>query len=125
MDEEQLKQKEQEELRALLDSPDEEDSSGEDQKNKDVTPPADNPDGKETKPEAGKDDKPNEEGSEDGGNEDNKDSKDKGKALNDAQEAKSQLDACQKGTLVPTPQLIFSLVVQYFGSKLHKGGEKL
>lgn len=78
MDEEQLKQKEQEELRALLDSPDEEDSSGQDQKNKDVTPPADNPDGKETKPEAGKDDKPNEEGSEDGGN-DNKDSKDKDK----------------------------------------------
>lgn len=79
MDEEQLKQKEQEELRALLDSPDEEDSSGQDQKNKDVTPPVDNPDGKETKPEAGKDDKPNEEGSEDGGNEDNKDSKDKDK----------------------------------------------
>lgn len=76
MDEEQLKQKEQEELRALLDSPDEEDSSGEDKKNKDVTPPADNPDGKETKPEAGKDDKPNEEGSED---EKNKDSKDKDK----------------------------------------------
>lgn len=79
MDEEQLKQKEQEELRALLDSPDEEDSSGEDKKNKDVTPPADNSDDKETKPEAGKDDKPNEEGSEDGGNEDNKDSKDKDK----------------------------------------------
>lgn len=74
MDEEQLKQKEQEELRALLDSPDEEDSSGEDKKNKDVTPPADNSDGKETKPEAGKDDKPNEEGSED---ENNKDSKDR------------------------------------------------
>lgn len=52
-------------------------------------------------------------------------SKAKGKALNDAQEAKSQLDACQKGTLVPTPQLIFSLVVQYFGSKLHKGGDKV
>lgn len=79
MDEEQLKQKEQEELRALLDSPDEEDSSGEDQKNKDVTPPADNLDGKETKPEAGKDDKPNEEGSEDEGNKDNKDSKDNDK----------------------------------------------
>lgn len=78
MDEEQLKQKEQEELRALLDSPDEEDSSGEDQKNKDVTPPADNPDGKETKPEASKDDKPNEEGSEDGGNKDkDKESKDR------------------------------------------------
>lgn len=80
MDEEQLKQKEQEELRALLDSPDEEDSSGEDQKNKDVTPTADNPDGKETKPEAGKDDKPNEEGSEDENNKDSKGSKDKDKS---------------------------------------------
>lgn len=79
MDEEQLKQKEQEELRALLDSPDEEDSSGEDQKNKDVTPPADNPDGKETKPDASKDEKPNEEGSEDENNKDSKDSKDKSK----------------------------------------------
>jgi len=78
MDEEQLKQKEQEELRALLDSPDEEDSSGEDQKNKDTTPPADNPDGKETKPEDGKDDKPKEEDSEDEGDKDSKDkSKDK------------------------------------------------
>lgn len=80
MDEEQLKQKEQEELRALLDSPDEEDSSGEDKKNKDVTPPADNSDGKETKPEAGKDDKPNEEGSEDESNKDSKDSKNKDKS---------------------------------------------
>lgn len=79
MDEEQLKQKEQEELRALLDSPDEEDSSSEDQKNKDVTPPADNPDGKETKKEAGKDDKPNKDGSEDENNKDKKDSKDKNK----------------------------------------------
>lgn len=79
MDEEQLKQKEQEELRALLDSPDEEDSSNEDQKNKDVTPPADNPDSKETKPEAGKDDKPNKDGSEDENNKDKKDSKDKNK----------------------------------------------
>lgn len=77
MDEEQLKQKEQEELRALLDAPDDEEkSSGDDQKKKDVTSLADNPDGKETKSESGKDDKPNEEGSEDGGNEDNKDSKD-------------------------------------------------
>lgn len=80
MDEEQLKQKEQEELRALLDAPDEEDSSGEDQKNKDVTPPTDNPDGKETKPEAGKDDKPNEKGSEDESNKDSKDLKDKDKS---------------------------------------------
>ena len=79
MDEEQLKQKEQEELRALLDAPDEEDSAGEDQKNKEVTPPADNRDGKETKPEADKDDKPNKDGSEDENNKDKKDSKDKNK----------------------------------------------
>lgn len=79
MDEEQLKQKEQEELRALLDSPDEEDSSGEDQKNKEVTTPADNRGGKETKPEADKDDKPNKDGSEDENNRDKKDSKDKNK----------------------------------------------
>lgn len=79
MDEEQLKQKEQEELRALLDSPDEEDSSGEDQKNKEVTPPADNRDGKETKPEADKDDKSNKDGSEDENNKDKNDSKDKNK----------------------------------------------
>jgi len=77
MDEEQLKQKEQEELRALLDAPDDgEDSSGEDQKNKNGAAPADKPDGKETKPEADKEEKPNEEGSEDNAN---KDSKDKGK----------------------------------------------
>lgn len=89
MDEEKLKQKEQEELRALLDSPDEEDSSGEDKKNKDVTPPADNPDGKETKPEAGKDDKPNEEGSEDEKNKDSKD-KDKDKDSKDRWNGKSR-----------------------------------
>ena len=89
MDEEQLKQKEQEELRALLDSPGEEDSSGEDKKNKDVTPPADNPDGKETKPEAGKDDKPNEEGSEDEKNKDSKD-KDKDKDSKDRWNGKSR-----------------------------------
>lgn len=76
MDEEQLKQKEQEELRALLDAPNEEDSAGEDQKNKDSAASADNPDNKETKPKDAKDDKPNEEGSED---ENNKDSKDKNK----------------------------------------------
>lgn len=64
MDEEQLKQKEQEELRALLDSPDEGDSSGEDQKNKDGAATDDNPDNKETKPKDAKDDKPNKEGSE-------------------------------------------------------------
>ena len=77
MDEEQLKQKEQEELRALLDALDDgEDSSGEDQKNKNGAAPADKPDGKETKPEADKDEKPNEKASEDNAN---KDSKDKGK----------------------------------------------
>src|SRR3989339_1985043 len=77
MDEEQLKQKEQEELRALLDAlEDGEDSSVEDQKNKMGAAPADKPDGKETKPEADKEEKPNEEGSEDNAN---KDSKDKGK----------------------------------------------
>lgn len=93
MDEEQLKQKEQEELRALLDAPDdEEESSGDDQKKKDVTPPADNPDDKETKPEAGKDDQPNEDGSEDKTDKDNKDSKDKGKdkASNDRWNGKSR-----------------------------------
>lgn len=49
----------------------------------------------------------------------------KGRALNDAQQYKGQFEACQKGTLIPTPQLIFSLVVQYFSNKLPKGGEKL
>lgn len=76
MDEEQLKQKEQEELRVLLDSPDEEDSAGEDQKNKDGAASDDNPDNKETKPKDAKDDKPNKEGYED---DDNKESKDKDK----------------------------------------------
>lgn len=89
MDEEQLKQKEQEELRALLDSSDEEDSSGEDQKNKDTTPPADNPDEKETKPEDSKDDKPSEEDSEDEGNKDSKD-KNKDKESKDRWNGKSR-----------------------------------
>ena len=87
MDEEQLKQKEQEELRALLDAPDEEDSAGEDQKNKDGAASDDNPNNKETKPKDVKDDKPNKEGSED---ENNKDSKDKDKDNKDRWNGKSR-----------------------------------
>lgn len=89
MDEEQLKQKEQEELRALLDAPGEEDSAGEDQKNKDGAPSDDNPDNKETKPKDAKDDKPNEEGSEDENNKDSKD-KDKDKDTKDRWNGKSR-----------------------------------
>lgn len=89
MDEEQLKQKEQEELRALLDAPDEEDSAGEDQKNKDGAASDDNPDNKETKPKDAKDDKPNEEGSEDEKNKDSKD-KDKDKDSKDRWNGKSR-----------------------------------
>ena len=78
MDEEQLKQKEQEELRALLDAPDDEgDSSAEDQKNKDGAAPAENPDDKEAKPDSDKDKKPNEDGSEDNANKDSKDKENK------------------------------------------------
>jgi hypothetical protein len=73
MDEEQLKQKEQEELRALLDSPDEEDSSDE---NKDTKPTEDADKNKDKKPEPGKDEKPNPESSED---ESGKDSKNQNK----------------------------------------------
>ena len=51
--------------------------------------------------------------------------KTKGRALNEAQEYKGQFEACQKGTLTPTPQLIFSLIVQYVSSKVQKGGESL
>jgi len=89
MDEEQLKQKEQEELRALLDSPDEEDSAGEDQKNKDGAASDDNPDNKETKPKDVKDDKPNKEGSEDENDKDSKD-KDKDKETKDRWNGKSR-----------------------------------
>ena len=89
MDEEQLKQKEQEELRALLDAPDEEDSAGEDQKNKDGAASADNPDNKETEPKDVEDDKPNEEGSEDENNKDSKD-KDKDKDTKDRWNGKSR-----------------------------------
>ena len=89
MDEEQLKLKEQEELRALLDAPDEEDSAGEDQKNKDGATSDDNPDNKETKRKDAKDDKPNEEGSEDEKNKDSKD-KDKDKDSKDRWNGKSR-----------------------------------
>ena len=49
----------------------------------------------------------------------------KGRALNDAQTYKNQYEACQKGTLTPTPQLIFSLIIQYVSSKVQKGGDSL
>lgn len=78
MDEEQLKQKEQEELRALLDAPDEEESSDD---NKDTTQPTEDADkDKDKKPESGKDEKPNTEGAED---ESGKDVKDKDKDKDD------------------------------------------
>ncbi|RJR15646.1 hypothetical protein C4579_01680 [Candidatus Microgenomates bacterium] len=80
MDEEQLKQKEQEELRALLDAPDdEEESSGDDQKNKNDAPPADensNDDDKNKSKSSEEDEQ------DDKGNKDKKDSKDKGKGEN-------------------------------------------
>lgn len=72
MDEEQLKQKEQEELRALLDAPDEEESSD---ANKNTTQPTEDIDkDKDKKTEPGKDEKPN---SEDAKDESGKDAKDK------------------------------------------------
>ena len=82
MDEEQLKQKEQEELRALLDAPDdEEESSGDDQKNKDNTPPADqsNSDDDKSKTKSGEEDEQDDKGNKD---KDKKDSKDKDKDEN-------------------------------------------
>lgn len=78
MDEEQLKQKEQEELRALLDTPnDEEESSGDDQKNKNDAPPADESsnDDDKSKSKSGEEDEQDDKGSKD---KDKKDSKDKG-----------------------------------------------
>lgn len=91
MDEEQLKQKEQEELRALLDAPnDDEESSGEDQKNKETTPPTDNSDNKETKQESVKVDKPDEEGTEDESNKNSKDGKDENKDNKDRWNGKSR-----------------------------------
>lgn len=82
MDEEQLKQKEQEELRALLDTPnDEEESSGDDQKNKNDAPPADESsnDDDKSKSKSGEEDEQDDKGSKD---KDKKDSKDKGEDEN-------------------------------------------
>jgi len=78
MDEEQLKQKEQEELRALLDAPgDEEESSGDDQKNKDNTLPADESsnDDDKSKSKSSEEEAQDDKGTKD---KDEKDSKDKG-----------------------------------------------
>lgn len=48
----------------------------------------------------------------------------KGRALLDAQQNKSQLEACQKGTITPTPQLIIKLAAQYITSRfIKKGGD--
>lgn len=48
----------------------------------------------------------------------------KGRALLEAQESKSQLQSCQKGTIAPTPQLIFSLLIRYIGNSINiKGGD--
>jgi len=89
MDEEQLKQKEQEELRALLDSPDEVESSD---ANKDTTKPtedADKDNDKDKKPEPGKDEIPNTEGAEDESGKDSK-TKDKDKENKDRWNGKSR-----------------------------------
>jgi len=82
MDEEQLKQKEQEELRALLDAPDdEEESSGDDQKNKNDAPPADenSNDDDKSKTKSGEEGEQDDKASKD---KDKKDSKDKDKDEN-------------------------------------------
>ena len=42
-------------------------------------------------------------------------SKAKGRALLEAQENKSQLEACQKGMLTPSLPLIINLTLQYIG----------
>lgn len=48
----------------------------------------------------------------------------KGRALLDAQQNKSQLEACQKGVITPTPQLIMKMTIQYITSLVtKKGGE--
>ena len=82
MDEEQLKQKEQEELRALLDAPDDEEkSSGDDQKNKNDAPPADesNSDDDKSKTKSGEEDEQDDKGNKDKdkGKSENKDNKDR------------------------------------------------
>jgi hypothetical protein len=46
----------------------------------------------------------------------------KGNALNDVQLYKGQLEACQKGTVIATPQVIFSLLLQFIGNKLKRNG---
>lgn len=85
MDEEQLKQKEQEELRALLDSPDEEESSD---ANKDAAQPTEDAD-KDKKPEPGKEEKPSAEGAEDESAKDSE-TKDKDKENKDRWNGKSR-----------------------------------
>lgn len=82
MDEEQLKQKEQEELRALLDAPnDDEESSGDDQKNKNDAPPADenSNDDDKSKTKSGEEDEQDDKGNKDKdkGTDENKDNKDR------------------------------------------------
>lgn len=87
MDEEQLKQKEQEELRALLDSPDEEESSD---ANKDTTQPTEDADkDKDKKSEPDKEEKPDAEGAEDESAKDSK-TKDKDKENKDRWNGKSR-----------------------------------
>lgn len=87
MDEEQLKQKEQEELRALLDSPDEEESSD---ANKDTTQPTEDANkDKVKKPEPGKEEKPNAEGAKDESAKDSE-TKDKDKENKDRWNGKSR-----------------------------------
>ena len=82
MDEEQLKLKEQEELRALLDAPnDDEESSGDDQKNKNDAPPADenSNDDDKSKTKSGEEDEQDDKGNKDKdkGTDENKDNKDR------------------------------------------------
>ncbi|HCE31001.1 MAG: hypothetical protein UT54_C0003G0025 [Candidatus Daviesbacteria bacterium GW2011_GWB1_39_5] len=49
----------------------------------------------------------------------------KGGALLGAEEYKTKFESSQKGTLIPTPQIIFSLIIQYIGNSLKpKGGDK-
>ena len=40
----------------------------------------------------------------------------KGGALLGAEEYKTKFESSQKGTLIPTPQIIFSLIIQYIGN---------
>lgn len=87
MDEEQLKQKEQEELRALLDAPDEEESSD---ANKNTTQPTEDANkDKDKKLESSKDEKPNTEDTEDESDKDSK-TKDNDKENKDRWNGKSR-----------------------------------